>query len=252
MRVTGVGAGSGSFRPALGASERLLHAWGCWRGLCRDEVGASRATRRLQIRNVCFSFSRTSHGSVGRASLGTGLAVAPERRAGPLSNRSGSRVRTQRGGLPAGCRRGWAARPTPRRRTGGPWEAPRAARASRRCPLATRAAGASAQAGSMALRPLRRRGQSGRKLSFKEREGGSERSPGSQRRPDSVEHCLLDPSYAVRRRFSGSIHLPPLSRRHSVQDGRKVLDLEALSKLARCRLAARSLDKITDAHPEAR
>ncbi|KAJ8277451.1 hypothetical protein GJAV_G00075290, partial [Gymnothorax javanicus] len=73
----------------------------------------------------------------------------------------------------------------------------------------------------------------------------------AERRRDSVDSCLLDPSYAVRRRFSGSIHLPPLSRRHSIQDARKLLDLEAFSRLALPRLSAKSLDKITDAQSEA-
>ncbi|KAJ8374746.1 hypothetical protein SKAU_G00053260 [Synaphobranchus kaupii] len=78
------------------------------------------------------------------------------------------------------------------------------------------------------------------------------------RRRNSLEQSLLEPlftpnpSYAVRRRFSGSLHLPPLSRRHSTQDARRMLDLEAFSKLARSRLAAKSLDKITDEAREGR
>ncbi|KAJ8408360.1 hypothetical protein AAFF_G00257740 [Aldrovandia affinis] len=80
----------------------------------------------------------------------------------------------------------------------------------------------------------------------------------TQGRRDSLEPCVLEPApalnagYAVRRRFSGSLYLPPLSRRHSTQDGRRMLDLEALSKLTLSRLAAKSLDKITDAPPETR
>ncbi|XP_036377437.1 cAMP-specific 3',5'-cyclic phosphodiesterase 4D-like isoform X2 [Megalops cyprinoides] len=79
----------------------------------------------------------------------------------------------------------------------------------------------------------------------------------TERQRDSLERSMLDPipsltaSYAVRRRFSGSLHLPPLSRRHSTQDARKMLDLDALSKLALSRLGAKSLDTITDAQSEA-
>ncbi|RXN31903.1 cAMP-specific 3, 5 -cyclic phosphodiesterase 4C isoform X1 [Labeo rohita] len=39
-------------------------------------------------------------------------------------------------------------------------------------------------------------------------------------------------SSAVRRRFSGTLLLPPLARRHSTFDGKKLKDLEALYKSA--------------------
>ncbi|KAG9350764.1 hypothetical protein JZ751_024653 [Albula glossodonta] len=77
-------------------------------------------------------------------------------------------------------------------------------------------------------------------------------------RRDSLDQCPLDPmptlnpSYAVRRRFSGSLHLPPISRRHSIQDSRRMLDLEALARFTKSRLSAKSLDKITDAQSDAR
>ncbi|KAB5559267.1 hypothetical protein PHYPO_G00027150 [Pangasianodon hypophthalmus] len=58
----------------------------------------------------------------------------------------------------------------------------------------------------------------------------------TERRRDSLVFCVPEPvpkpSYAVRRRFSGPLLLPPLSRRHSILDTKKLLDLEALYKSA--------------------
>ncbi|XP_035632967.1 cAMP-specific 3',5'-cyclic phosphodiesterase 4D-like isoform X2 [Oncorhynchus keta] len=57
-------------------------------------------------------------------------------------------------------------------------------------------------------------------------------------------------SYAVRRRFSGTILLPPLSRRHSThtQDHRRLLDLEALYRNALASVAATSLETINNSN----
>ncbi|KAA0707934.1 cAMP-specific 3',5'-cyclic phosphodiesterase 4A [Triplophysa tibetana] len=58
--------------------------------------------------------------------------------------------------------------------------------------------------------------------------------PPAQRRRFSLTANALDPrpSYAIRRRFSGPVMLPPLARRHSSLDGRKIQNLEALFKSA--------------------
>ncbi|KAL1265490.1 hypothetical protein QQF64_003517 [Cirrhinus molitorella] len=50
-------------------------------------------------------------------------------------------------------------------------------------------------------------------------------------------------SSAVRRRFSGTLLLPPLARRHSTFDGKKLNDLEALYKTA---LACEDAQKETE------
>lgn len=52
------------------------------------------------------------------------------------------------------------------------------------------------------------------------------------------------PNYAVRRRFSGPLLLPPLSRRHSILDTKKLLDLEALYKSALAKIETSGLDGI--------
>ncbi|KAL7854539.1 hypothetical protein SRHO_G00167290 [Serrasalmus rhombeus] len=66
--------------------------------------------------------------------------------------------------------------------------------------------------------------------------------------PESVPK----PSYAVRRRFSGPLLLPPLARRHSTLDTKKLLDLEALYKTAIANIEAHNLDTISDAQSEHR
>ncbi|TSM94622.1 Adhesion G protein-coupled receptor L4 [Bagarius yarrelli] len=60
----------------------------------------------------------------------------------------------------------------------------------------------------------------------------------------SVPDSVLKPSYAVRRRFSGPLLLPPLSRRHSILDTKKLLDLEALYKSALANLETPTLNVI--------
>nr|XP_046158921.1 cAMP-specific 3',5'-cyclic phosphodiesterase 4C-like isoform X1 [Oncorhynchus gorbuscha] len=59
---------------------------------------------------------------------------------------------------------------------------------------------------------------------------------------------LANPSYALRRRFSGTVLLPPLSRRHSTyaQDNRRLLHLEALYRKALAGVEATSLETIDD------
>ncbi|KAG7327841.1 hypothetical protein KOW79_009447 [Hemibagrus wyckioides] len=68
----------------------------------------------------------------------------------------------------------------------------------------------------------------------------------SERRRDSLGFCVPESgaksSYAVRRRFSGPLLLPPLSRRHSILDTKKLLDLEALYKSALANLETPTLD----------
>ncbi|KAF7703490.1 cAMP-specific 3',5'-cyclic phosphodiesterase 4D-like isoform X3 [Silurus meridionalis] len=68
----------------------------------------------------------------------------------------------------------------------------------------------------------------------------------SERRRDSfgfgVQESASRPNYAVRRRFSGPLLLPPLSRRHSILDTKKLLDLEALYKSALANLETPNLD----------
>ncbi|MCJ8737820.1 hypothetical protein PDJAM_G00028520 [Pangasius djambal] len=68
----------------------------------------------------------------------------------------------------------------------------------------------------------------------------------TERRRDSLVFCVPEPvpkpSYAVRRRFSGPLLLPPLSRRHSILDTKKLLDLEALYKSALANLQTPILD----------
>ncbi|XP_053491613.1 cAMP-specific 3',5'-cyclic phosphodiesterase 4C isoform X3 [Ictalurus furcatus] len=66
----------------------------------------------------------------------------------------------------------------------------------------------------------------------------------TERRRDSLAFCesVPKPSYAVRRRFSGPLLLPPLSRRHSILDTKKLLDLEALYKSALANLGTQNLD----------
>ncbi|XP_010895803.3 cAMP-specific 3',5'-cyclic phosphodiesterase 4D isoform X4 [Esox lucius] len=68
----------------------------------------------------------------------------------------------------------------------------------------------------------------------------------TQGRRDSLPTANL--SYAVRRRFSGTLLLPPLSRRHSThtQDHRRLLDLEALYRKALSGAKATSLETISD------
>ncbi|KAJ7993321.1 hypothetical protein DPEC_G00271210 [Dallia pectoralis] len=68
----------------------------------------------------------------------------------------------------------------------------------------------------------------------------------TQDRRDSLPTTNL--SYAVRRRFSGTLLLPPLSRRHSshAHDHRKLLDLEALYRKALSGVMATSLETIND------
>uniref|UniRef100_A0A8C2K9F2 Phosphodiesterase n=1 Tax=Cyprinus carpio TaxID=7962 RepID=A0A8C2K9F2_CYPCA len=67
------------------------------------------------------------------------------------------------------------------------------------------------------------------------------------RRNDSLVSNILElqpkTSNAVRRRFSGPLLLPPLARRHSALDGKKLKDLEALYKSA---LACADVQKETD------
>ncbi|XP_076880486.1 3',5'-cyclic-AMP phosphodiesterase 4C-like isoform X3 [Brachyhypopomus gauderio] len=74
----------------------------------------------------------------------------------------------------------------------------------------------------------------------------------TERRRDSLGFCMTEsltkPSYAVRRRFSGPLLLPPLARRHSTLDTRKLLDLEALYKSALASVEAESLSTISDTH----
>ncbi|KAJ8383322.1 hypothetical protein AAFF_G00221820 [Aldrovandia affinis] len=76
----------------------------------------------------------------------------------------------------------------------------------------------------------------------------------AERRRDSLEQpevealAMVAPSCAVRRRFSGPLLLPPLSRRHSTQDSRRPPDPEALrSPTALTRSGARSLETVRDA-----
>ncbi|KAF5910036.1 cAMP-specific 3',5'-cyclic phosphodiesterase 4C [Clarias magur] len=70
------------------------------------------------------------------------------------------------------------------------------------------------------------------------------------RRRDSLGFCAPElvpkPSYAVRRRFSGPLLLPPLSRRHSILDTKKLLDLEALYKSALANLETQDLNVINN------
>ncbi|XP_062869557.1 3',5'-cyclic-AMP phosphodiesterase 4C isoform X1 [Trichomycterus rosablanca] len=70
----------------------------------------------------------------------------------------------------------------------------------------------------------------------------------TERRRDSlgihVQELAPKPNYAVRRRFSGPLLLPPLSRRHSTLDTRKLLDLEALYKTALAEIETSNLDVI--------
>ncbi|XP_036442884.1 cAMP-specific 3',5'-cyclic phosphodiesterase 4C-like isoform X3 [Colossoma macropomum] len=76
----------------------------------------------------------------------------------------------------------------------------------------------------------------------------------TERRRDSHGFCMPEsvpkPSYAVRRRFSGPLLLPPLARRHSTLDTKKLLDLEALYKTAIANIEAKNLDTISDAQSE--
>lgn len=69
-----------------------------------------------------------------------------------------------------------------------------------------------------------------------------------QRHRDSLGFCVPEfvpkQSYAVRRRFSGPLLLPPLSRRHSILDTKKLLDLEALYKSALANLEAPDLEDV--------
>ncbi|KAL4634789.1 cAMP-specific 3',5'-cyclic phosphodiesterase 4C isoform X3 [Arapaima gigas] len=75
-------------------------------------------------------------------------------------------------------------------------------------------------------------------------------STSRQKQWDTLGHCVPNSvpisahGYVVRRRFSGSIYLPQLSRRHSAQDARKVLDYDALSRLTR--LGSRGLDTVAN------
>ncbi|XP_047666517.1 cAMP-specific 3',5'-cyclic phosphodiesterase 4D isoform X1 [Tachysurus fulvidraco] len=68
----------------------------------------------------------------------------------------------------------------------------------------------------------------------------------TERRRDSLGLCVPETgtksSYAVRRRFSGPLLLPPLSRRHSILDTKKLLDLEALYKSALANLGTQISD----------
>ncbi|XP_014004811.2 cAMP-specific 3',5'-cyclic phosphodiesterase 4D isoform X3 [Salmo salar] len=68
----------------------------------------------------------------------------------------------------------------------------------------------------------------------------------TESRRDSLP--LANPSYALRRRFSGTVLLPPLSRRHSTyaQDNRRLLHLEALYRKALAGVEATSLETIDD------
>nr|XP_046158940.1 cAMP-specific 3',5'-cyclic phosphodiesterase 4C-like isoform X3 [Oncorhynchus gorbuscha] len=70
--------------------------------------------------------------------------------------------------------------------------------------------------------------------------------PSTESRRDSLP--LANPSYALRRRFSGTVLLPPLSRRHSTyaQDNRRLLHLEALYRKALAGVEATSLETIDD------
>uniref|UniRef100_A0A3B1K1I0 Phosphodiesterase n=1 Tax=Astyanax mexicanus TaxID=7994 RepID=A0A3B1K1I0_ASTMX len=71
----------------------------------------------------------------------------------------------------------------------------------------------------------------------------------AERRP-GLSDSMPRPSYAVRRRFSGPLLLPPLARRHSTLDTKKLLDLEAIYKSAIANIEANSLDTINDAQSE--
>ncbi|ROL44088.1 hypothetical protein DPX16_8872 [Anabarilius grahami] len=63
---------------------------------------------------------------------------------------------------------------------------------------------------------------------------------GTQKTDDSGRNSLISnplelqskPNNAIRRRFSGPLLLPPLARRHSTLDAKKLKDLEALYKSA--------------------
>ncbi|KAG9343257.1 hypothetical protein JZ751_014238 [Albula glossodonta] len=75
------------------------------------------------------------------------------------------------------------------------------------------------------------------------------------RRRDSMEPpeveavAMVNPSFAVRRRFSGPLLLPPISRRHSTQDSRRPPDFEALrSPIPLIKGGARSLETVGDTH----
>ncbi|KAG7456581.1 hypothetical protein MATL_G00237310 [Megalops atlanticus] len=75
----------------------------------------------------------------------------------------------------------------------------------------------------------------------------SERQRDSLEQPEAERVAMATPSCAVRRRFSGTLQLPPLSRRHSTQDTHRTPDPEGLSKAG-----ARSLETVRDAHAKAR
>ncbi|KAI1883064.1 hypothetical protein AGOR_G00241400 [Albula goreensis] len=77
----------------------------------------------------------------------------------------------------------------------------------------------------------------------------SERRRDSMEPPEAEAVAMVNPSFAVRRRFSGPLLLPPISRRHSTQDSRRPLDFEALrSPIPLIKGGARSLETVGDTH----